>query len=50
MTENYDPNNVEHNRIKFGIELGNGLPPMCKKQEVIDALKQTGKMMNLSVF
>eukprot|EP01115_Flamella_aegyptia_P008307 TRINITY_DN3453_c0_g1_i1.p1 TRINITY_DN3453_c0_g1~~TRINITY_DN3453_c0_g1_i1.p1 ORF type:complete len:364 (+),score=171.88 TRINITY_DN3453_c0_g1_i1:64-1155(+) len=42
MTEKYDENNKSHQDIKFGIELGNGLPPMVKKQEVIDALKSTG--------
>jgi sterol 24-C-methyltransferase len=29
-------------RIKYGIELGNGLPPMVTKKEVVEALKKVG--------
>jgi sterol 24-C-methyltransferase len=42
MTENYDPNNELHNKIKYGIEIGNGLPPMPLAKEFQQALKNVG--------
>jgi len=40
MTDKYDPNNREHNEIKFNIELGDGLPNLDNSQDVLNALKE----------
>ena len=42
LTERYDPANREHVRIKFGIEIGNGLPELAPIPEVIASLKDAG--------
>jgi len=42
MTDRYDPNNVDHVRIKEGIEVGNGLPTLVHSSEVIQDLKDAG--------
>lgn len=42
MTDNYDPNNVDHVRIKEGIEEGNGLPTLVHYSEVIQDIKDAG--------
>src|SRR4051794_25830642 len=39
MTDQYDPNNSEHKKIKYGIEIGNGLPEIATTKQVIEALK-----------
>ena len=42
MTEKYDEKNEEHKKIKYGIEIGNGLPPMNTKEEILNAMKRVG--------
>jgi sterol 24-C-methyltransferase len=42
LTDRYDPNNLEHVRIRKGIEIGNGLPPMPHKDAVSASLKAAG--------
>lgn len=42
MTDSYDPSDAEHNAIKKGIEVGDGLPDMTGPQAVIDALRGAG--------
>jgi len=42
LTDKYDPNNAEHRAIKFGIEEGNGLPPIPHYSVVIQAMKDAG--------
>ncbi len=42
MTERYIPGNAEHERVKLGVEKGNGLPPMVKSQELDACLKDVG--------
>ena len=42
MTDKYDPENAEHKKIKYGIEIGNGLPPMHTKEEILIAMKKAG--------
>jgi sterol 24-C-methyltransferase len=42
MTDNYDPNNADHVRIKEGIEVGNGLPTLVRAEVVIDAMEKAG--------
>ncbi|KAL1924567.1 uncharacterized protein VTP21DRAFT_4221 [Calcarisporiella thermophila] len=42
MTDKYDPNNEEHQRIKRGIELGDGIAQMCTTKDAVDALKESG--------
>jgi sterol 24-C-methyltransferase len=42
LTEKYDASNPEHRRLKFGIEIGNGLPELAPIPEVISALKDVG--------
>ncbi len=42
LTGAYDAANPEHQRIKRGIEEGNGLPELAYCKEVLDALKQAG--------
>lgn len=41
-TDAYDPKNEEHRRIRFGIEMGNGLPETVHWKKVIEALKEAG--------
>ncbi len=42
VTDNYDPTNKEHVRIKRHIMLGNGLPDISPTDEVCKALKDAG--------
>jgi len=42
MTHKYDPKNVEHNRIKQGIEVGNGLPNLETIDNAVQAMKKAG--------
>lgn len=42
MTEKFDPNNEQHQKIKYGIEIGNGLPPMPLYTEWQEALRKVG--------
>ena len=42
MTDQYDPNNSQHKKIKYGIEIGNGLPEIASTKEVVAALKEAG--------
>lgn len=42
ITDKYDPKNAEHKKIKYGIEVGNGLPELVSTKEVADALRRVG--------
>jgi len=42
MTSKYDPSNEEHKKIKFGIEVGNGLPDIVREEVVVNCLKEAG--------
>ncbi|PIN08614.1 SAM-dependent methyltransferase [Handroanthus impetiginosus] len=42
MTDAFDPNNKEHQKIKAEIELGNGLPDIRLTRECRDAVKKAG--------
>ncbi|KAF9584984.1 Delta(24)-sterol C-methyltransferase [Lunasporangiospora selenospora] len=42
MTDKYDPNNPEHQRIVRGIEIGNGVSKLVTIKECIQALENVG--------
>lgn len=42
MTDSYDPENPEHQRLKKDIEIGNGLPDICNRQACLQAMKDAG--------
>ncbi|KAL8129186.1 hypothetical protein V2J09_018341 [Rumex salicifolius] len=42
MTDSFDPNNQQHQKIKADIEIGNGLPDIRSTTECCDAMKQAG--------
>ena len=42
MTDKYDPKNVDHVRIKEGIEVGNGLPTLVHYSEIVKDLENSG--------
>ena len=42
LTEDFDPMNAEHLRIKKDIEKGNGLPDIAATSEIGDALRKAG--------
>lgn len=42
MTDKYDDSNERHREIKFGIEIGDGIPKMYGAQVARDALKEVG--------
>ncbi|KAI1328217.1 sterol 24-C-methyltransferase [Xylariaceae sp. FL0255] len=42
MTEDYDNDNVEHRKIRLGIELGDGISNMVKVSEGLEAMKIAG--------
>eukprot|EP00559_Dactyliosolen_fragilissimus_P002420 CAMPEP_0184862972 /NCGR_PEP_ID=MMETSP0580-20130426/8178_1 /TAXON_ID=1118495 /ORGANISM="Dactyliosolen fragilissimus" /LENGTH=394 /DNA_ID=CAMNT_0027360999 /DNA_START=20 /DNA_END=1204 /DNA_ORIENTATION=- len=42
MTDNYDPKNADHRRIKKQIEEGDGLPDICGTNDCLDAMKKSG--------
>ncbi|CAL5430921.1 unnamed protein product [Camellia sinensis] len=39
ITDSFDPNNEEHQRIKGEVELGNGLPDIRSMKQCLEALK-----------
>ncbi|CAL5356469.1 unnamed protein product [Camellia sinensis] len=42
ITDSFDPNNEEHQRIKGEVELGNGLPDIRSMKQCLEALKLPG--------
>lgn len=42
MTDKYDPTNEEHNKIKYGVEVGDSLPPMSTTKECVEDMKKAG--------
>lgn len=42
MTDKYDENNPEHRKIAYGIEIGDGIPKMYKREVAEQALKNVG--------
>lgn len=42
MTDNYNPNNESHKKIKAEIEIGDGLPDIRSTHQCLDAVKQVG--------
>ncbi|KAL7197412.1 hypothetical protein ACSBR2_020031 [Camellia fascicularis] len=42
ITDSFDPNNEEHQRIKGEVELGNGLPDIRSMKQCLEALKLAG--------
>lgn len=42
MTDKYDENNPEHRKIAYGIEVGDGIPKMYKREVAEKALKAVG--------
>ncbi|KAK2980678.1 hypothetical protein RJ640_020199 [Escallonia rubra] len=42
MTDSFDPDNQEYQKIKADIEIGNGLPDIILTGQCLDALKQAG--------
>ncbi|KAG0684166.1 Delta(24)-sterol C-methyltransferase [Pichia californica] len=42
MTDKYDETNEEHRKIAYGIEIGDGIPKMYKKEVADKALKNVG--------
>ncbi|ODV78489.1 putative sterol 24-c-methyltransferase [Suhomyces tanzawaensis NRRL Y-17324] len=42
MTDKYDENNEEHRKIAYGIEVGDGIPKMYKREVAEQALKNVG--------
>jgi len=42
VTPNYDANNPHHVKTKEGIEIGNALPTLVKKEEVLRCLEESG--------
>ena len=42
MTNSFDPNNQDHQRIKAEIEIGSGLPDIKTIGKCLEALKQAG--------
>lgn len=42
MTDKYDETNEEHRKIAYGIEVGDGIPKMYKKEVADKALKDVG--------
>eukprot|EP01038_Epipyxis_sp_PR26KG_P013204 gene13204-17694_t len=42
MTPKYDPKNLDHVKIKEGIEVGNGLPTLPSPEHVIECLEKAG--------
>lgn len=42
LTEAFDPSNAEHQRIKKGIEIGDGLPDIALTSEVCAAFREAG--------
>ncbi|QEL61859.1 sterol 24-C-methyltransferase [Candidozyma auris] len=42
MTDKYDESNEEHRKIAYGIEVGDGIPKMYKRDVAEQALKNVG--------
>ncbi|XP_021280015.1 cycloartenol-C-24-methyltransferase-like [Herrania umbratica] len=42
MTDSFDPNNQEHQKIKAEIEIGDGLPDIRLTRQCLEALEQAG--------
>eukprot|EP00741_Cyanophora_paradoxa_P024439 tig00022075_g23596.t1 len=42
MTDRYDKNSKLQRDVKYGIEIGDGLPDICGPQDVLDGLKAAG--------
>lgn len=42
MTDEYDPKNPEHQRVKKQIEEGDGLPDICHTSVCLDAMRKAG--------
>ncbi len=42
MTDEYDNDNIHHREIRLGIEQCDGISNMCKVQEALDAIKDSG--------
>jgi sterol 24-C-methyltransferase len=42
VTDNYNPKNKDHVRIKEGIEVGNGLPTLATPEHIVDCLEKSG--------
>lgn len=42
ITDKYDDSNEQHRKIRHSIELGNGLPTLETAQQVVDAMKAAG--------
>ena len=42
MTDKYDAQNAEHNKIKHNIEIGDGLPNLDTTSDVVEALTKAG--------
>lgn len=42
MTDSYDPNNMEHQKIKAQVEIGDGLPDIRSTNQCLEALKLAG--------
>eukprot|EP01034_Spumella_vulgaris_P041690 gene41690-51665_t len=42
VTENYNPKNKDHVRIKEGIEVGNGLPTLATPEHIVECLEKAG--------
>jgi len=42
VTSKYDPNNLEHVKIKKDIELGNSIPDLMTADDIVECLKKAG--------
>lgn len=42
VTDKYDANNVDHKRLKEGIEVGNGLPTLATAEKIVECIKKAG--------
>ncbi|KAF6005003.1 Delta(24)-sterol C-methyltransferase [Cyanidiococcus yangmingshanensis] len=42
LTNRYDASNAEHEQLKFGIEIGNGIPDLMRAEEITQVLTQVG--------
>jgi sterol 24-C-methyltransferase len=42
LTPRYDTSNAEHQRLKFGIEIGNGIPDLMPAEEIVQILRKVG--------
>jgi len=42
LTDRFDAAASEHQRLKFGIEIGNGIPDLMKTEEIVNAMRQVG--------